>query len=839
MYPTPPFGSLSADVLRMYLWMARLFIFRLGGLDSLIGDAGRTGPFRGFWLPVFALLADFLIRHRRTTMAVTALSAIAASLIASRLEYDFTPQALFAGQDEVVKFNELVKQTFGHSDNVVVAVQLAEGEEDLLTPKALRWHRRLCQRLAQVPAVIRIDALETLRAPRPRLLSSSLKYVPIIRPGPIDQEEAELVRRKVADQPLINGVLVSRDRRAVAVVLHLDPSNKSISHLHGVIGEIEQAIHQVGMPSGYAAFVGGLPAMRVAIVDGLKADQTTIIPLCVVLFAVVQALIFHRWTAVLVSTISVVIGLAWTMAALVLLGQSLTIISNVLPILLMIVGVSSCVHFLNGYAEFFARQPDNPQAALRATISQLSLACFLTSLTTALGFLSLLAARSEVLGAMGWQAALGIVLFYVATVLVCGTILPIYRPTVGAADSTEPARPSRLARVAQSAGNWAMEHAVGVAVGSFLLMAAAGWIGSHAEIDSQLIETFDADHPQVIRMRLIEDQLGGFVPFEIVLQADASHWYRDARQWRSLVAAHRFAKEQPGVLLVRSPLDYYAEVDRHLPGPSLVDLASAVDDSELTSRIRQIGRQLDRLARSGEIRRFTTSDGQQVRISLHLRDLGTRRGQQLAESLQQKLQQLFPDEGPVRARVTGEYYVAAVSLNRFISDLLYSLFGVSLLIFVVIGGVLRSPRLGLISIAPNVAPLVITLGYLQLRGYSLNMGNVIVFAISLGVAVDDTIHFLARFRTEAENESDVTAAIRRTCVGTGRAVLMTTLLIVTGLVILLLSSFVPTRRFAELTAVTMISALLGDLLVLPALLKIFWAGQGPAGAKTPAENASR
>ena len=109
-----------------------------------------------------------------------------------------------------------------------------------------------------------------------------------------------------------------------------------------------------------------------------------------------------------------------------------------------------------------------------------------------------------------------------------------------------------------------------------------------------------------------------------------------------------------------------------------------------------------------------------------------------------------------------------------------------------IGVVLRSPRLGLISIAPNVAPLVITLGYLELRGYSLNMGNVIVFAISLGVAVDDTIHFLARFRTEIAGSTNVAAAIRRTCLGTGRAVLMTTILIVSGLVILLLSTFVPT-----------------------------------------------
>ena len=131
----------------------------------------------------------------------------------------------------------------------------------------------------------------------------------------------------------------------------------------------------------------------------------------------------------------------------------------------------------------------------------LSLACFLTSLTTALGFLSLLAARSDVLGAMGWQAALGILLYYIATVLVCGTMLPIYRPVVRKVASTDEEQPSRLARIARGVGHWAMEHAGVVVVVGCTVMAAAAWAGSRSEIDSQLIETFDDNHPQVRRMR--------------------------------------------------------------------------------------------------------------------------------------------------------------------------------------------------------------------------------------------------------------------------------------------------------------------------------------------------
>jgi multidrug efflux pump subunit AcrB len=133
----------------------------------------------------------------------------------------------------------------------------------------------------------------------------------------------------------------------------------------------------------------------------------------------------------------------------------------------------------------------------------------------------------------------------------------------------------------------------------------------------------------------------------------------------------------------------------------------------------------------------------------------------------------------------------------------------------------RSVRLGLLAAIPNTTPMAVTLGYMGLRGYDLNAGNVIVFTICLGIVVDDTIHFLTRYREEMARDNDVWKAIERSYHGTGRAIVLMTLLIVCGLSVLLLSDFVPTRRFAELTTLTMIAALFGDLLLLPASLVLF------------------
>jgi predicted RND superfamily exporter protein len=172
--------------------------------------------------------------------------------------------------------------------------------------------------------------------------------------------------------------------------------------------------------------------------------------------------------------------------------------------------------------------------------------------------------------------------------------------------------------------------------------------------------------------------------------------------------------------------------------------------------------------------------------------------------------------------LTGEAYVNAHALTTLIRDLFWSLVTASLVIFSLIAIEFRSLRAGLIAALPNLTPLLITLGYMGLREYDMNVGNVIVFTICLGLADDNTIHFLYRFREELAFDGNVTAAIQRAFRGTGRAIVATSLLLAAGMAVLMVSNFVPTRRFAELTCVTILGNLLGVLLLLPACLVLAW-----------------
>ena len=190
----------------------------------------------------------------------------------------------------------------------------------------------------------------------------------------------------------------------------------------------------------------------------------------------------------------------------------------------------------------------------------------------------------------------------------------------------------------------------------------------------------------------------------------------------------------------------------------------------------------------------------------------------MIDTLEADAKTRFPE---LDVRMTGTGYMYAQSLDRFVRDLLLSFAAAAVVIFGMIALALRSLKLALLSVLPNMAPLLLTAGYIGLRGYDLNVGNAIVFAISLGVAVDDTIHFFVRFKEEIAKDGDVRAAVRRTMDGAGRAIVLTSLLVISGLGVLMFSDFVPTRRFAELTCVTMLGALVGDLLLLPSSLLLF------------------
>jgi predicted RND superfamily exporter protein len=211
------------------------------------------------------------------------------------------------------------------------------------------------------------------------------------------------------------------------MVMTIRPEVRRIASLRTMIEQVVAILKKHPLPKGYRYHLSGLPAIRVKIVEQMQREQARLIPVFALWFVFVLMIIYRQRRTAIVPLLAVGMGLIWLLGLLSALDQPFNLISNVLPLLLLVIGVSNSVHVINRYIEEVRRNSADRRRAAYTTISKMSVACLLASLTTAIGFLSIAVARSEAVRAFGWQTALGMLLLYVSTMRVLGLALPWLR----------------------------------------------------------------------------------------------------------------------------------------------------------------------------------------------------------------------------------------------------------------------------------------------------------------------------------------------------------------------------------------------------------------------------
>jgi predicted RND superfamily exporter protein len=771
--------------------------------------------------------ADSLVHHPWLVWGLLVATVAGALPWAPQLKFDFTPQAIYRGKDALVSYSEEFKQAFGYDEAVVLVVLEAVGNEDVLDEKPLQWQHDIARDLERIPRVLAVESLATLQVPK--LQFTQLELRPLIEQEYVDAESAEEARGLLENQPLVRSGMLSADVRVAAIPVFLEPNARDIDGMTETVGAVRAAVAARPPPRGFRVQFSGLPVLRVEVVNDLRSDQLTLMPLAGLVYLAVLGLLFRRVALSILPLVAVGIGISWTLATFVAAHESVNLVTNVLPVLLLIIGVSSSVQIVNCFAEETARTPGDLAGAACRAIMHMTPACLLAAITTAIGFASLATARSVLLRSFGWQAAVGVGYQYICTLVALGTSLRFFAPPRTA--DRPGATPGWTTRLASAAGYRVARHPWLTIGGTALVIAGALWAGLQVKINSFLaLETFSEDHATVQTLRLVERQLSGIMPLEISLAADSPGLFLEPDVFHRVLDIERQARQIDGVLFVQSYADLLREILSHWPGRRIseTDEELVPEGAAGRTRLARMARFIDRFREAFHYDGYMTRDGRRARIRLRLKDIGSRETLALVHDLETRLAMAFPPGGPIEARLTGEAYVNAYALTTLIGDLFYSLLTASLVIFGLIAIEFRSLRAGLIAALPNLTPLLVTLGYMGLRGYDMNVANVIVFTICLGLADDNTIHFLYRFREEFDVERDVSRAIQRAFLVTGKAIVATSALLLAGMAVLLASNFLPTRRFAELTCVTIFGNLLGVLLVLPACLVLAWRGKRSA-----------
>ncbi len=574
------------------------------------------------------------------------------------------------------------------------------------------------------------------------------------------------------------------------------------------VARLRQVVEQFDGREGLRVRLTGVPAVRAEIIRNVQRDAIKFNVLGCMLALAIALVVFRQPSAVLIAVAAPELGVLWVLGAMGLAGVQINVLNSVVPTLVVVVGLTDSIHFLLDIQRSRAAHLPGAQASA-AAIEHVGGACGLTSLTSAVGFGSLAVAKAEIIREFGLACAAGSILTFIAVL----TVVPLLASTrlsrnLGAHRERQHVLAGWSNAVVRLATTYPLRiTAVGAAVTVILGIVATG-----LKPDSWLAENLPAGGASAEALRHCDDAFGGLMFAYASIEWPQNESLASENVHGALLDVRRMFRDHPET---RHPLSVLNVVE-----------ALPLQGRSWAASVRYLERGEESLENLLRI------DRRHALVSAHVRDIGAARFEAVFDDLKRQLADIEARHPGLTLRMTGTSVVSARHLTQMIRDLGNSLGLESLVIFTLMAWCFRSFGLGLISIIPNVFPLVCVGALMIALGMPLQFGSVIVFNICLGLAVDDTIHVMTRFNRELAIDHDVRAAIRRSFAAVGTAMLTSTAILLAGFAVVTLSDVPALQLFGGLSCVTIMAALVGELLLTPALLLTFlrrkYPGRSPA-----------
>ena len=629
-------------------------------------------------------------------------------------------------------------------------------------------------------------------------------------PLPSGQRGASLVDSALHTNPHLTGLLISADRHTAAIMAELEDREGDDGYRARIVEGL-RALQAEPRPQGVAVHVTGITLQKYDTARLARRDRKVMLPLSVLMLAVALAVVTRSVAGVLLPLLVTGVTVILTLGLYAAMGFRVNVITSLLPPLLLVLSVTTVIHLFEEWVALGAEIPNRSQR-LRRMMGFLSAPCFMTSLTTAIGLGSLAVSDLPAVRLFGLFGAFGVMLSFAVNFTLLPAVLSLLDP---------PARRRRLAGEAvatmlDAAARWAMRRPA-----TTLLLAGVPTVLALAGLpmirnNTDLLLFLRQDEPLVKDTRFIDQALGGANAIDLVINRNDGRPMTGLDDARRLEAFEREVRRLDGVTGAFGLTDLLGQLHRAETGVATLTLP---DNQAGLSGLFDL---LDAAEDDSDIRRVMTPDAIRTRMTVRLHSMGTREAAALltrVDSLASEL--LGPD---IAVTPTGAFHQVTVDSNRLVAGQVRS-FGLALgLVLLVIGLTLRSARLLVAAVLPNVIPILWTMGIMGWAGIDLSTATTMVASVVLGIAVDDAIHYLARFRREYKG--DLEAAVLRTTRVTGRVLVITTTVLTLGFWVAALSSFKPTVYFSLLSGLTMITALLCTVTLLPACLRLLHAEAG-------------
>ncbi len=744
-------------------------------------------------------LVSFLHRRRYLLMTLVLLGAGALALAARNIEVDNSLEVWFLEDDPALLAYQDYKQQFGNDELIIVA---ATDPISVYSPAALERIRTASNRIAAHPKIRRVNSIT--RGLHVHGTAGAIEIEPLLGDGPITDAEGQALRARIAQDPAFRGVIAGKTDTMTLIIVEAKTLEDIDAERPGLLEDISAIVEETLEQDGGGAHMGGIGVVY----EGLNAasirDSAVFVSLSYLVLLLGLWVLFRRWIWVAIGMFVVTVPIVATLGIAGLAGRDMNMVTAVLPTLIMIVGVLDLIHLIDAY---------DGKTKLVASLSVVIVPCVINTFTDMAGFLSLSSASMSAIRDFGWLTAVGLGLLLIS-------VLVFAVPAIARFGGAKQRRAGGawIERVVSRLFAFSRDHRRGVLGATVALFLAAGAGITLIDVDTYTIGFLPADHEVREDHRAIEKQFGLYIPLELTVEVPAEtfeeYGLKDPAVMKRLDRAERRIEQDERIARVTGLPEIVKRVnqiyfDEAPEAYAIPDNPKVIAEELLTYSFSADGR--DNLDAMVDV------DYRKTHITARM-GLPTARG--IEATINDVTAAAAPELGDAAHIEAAGYLPLYVRIIQHITDTqvrsFLICFGVVTLFLML---ALRSIKLGLIALVPNLLPAIVTLGIMGVTGIRLDVATVLIAAIAIGIAVNDTCHILFRYRHELTvTPDDPDRAVEAMMTHTGRPVVASSLLLMAGFAVLMFASVKSVSLFGLLTSITVATALLADLIITPALL---------------------
>ena len=766
-------------------------------------------------------LGKNIVKYKVAALTFLALSTLVMGYFAIqvKLSYEFT-KAIPEDNPKFVIYQDFVKKFGVDGTTMVVGFQT----DSFFTAGLFNQVADLQKDIKTIAGVT-----EVLSVPNAYTIvkdSAASKFLPHkIFNAPYTSDSALAADRAVLESlPFYKNLMYNPSTHAYIMAISFLPDSINSGARSAIIKNLQSKLDGFASKTKLAVHISGLPYIRTILADRIKKEMLWFLIGSLLLSAITLFLFFRSISATLLSLSVVVMGVIWSFGTMVLLGQKITLLTALIPPLIVVIGIPNCIYFLNKYHTSY-KATNHKQEAIEQMVGRMGVVTLFCNITAAIGFFVFAFTKSPLLKEFGWVSGLNIMALFLISLLFIPPVLTYLPPP--STKHVKYLENKFLERVLLKIERWTFQHTKWVfAITSILVVVSIMGL-MRIKKEAFIVDDLPKKDTLYTDLKWFEKEAGGVMPLEIIIDTKKKNGLvRSIKPLEAIDELHQYLEQQPelgkplglleGIKFAKQA--FYDGDSNAYTVPTGTEMAFMAPylktDSQKTSTA--IGTSPTQL-----LSKFIDSAKRESRVSVNMKDIGSAQLPFFLQRLDSATKAIF-DTSKYKVEITGSSVTFLEGSNFIVRGLGESIFWAFLLIAICMIFLFRSFPILMCSLVPNIVPLLITAGLMGWVGISLKPSTVLVFSVALGIAIDVTIRFLVNYKQELPRlNNNVHATLIQTIKHTGISIIYTSLVLVAGFVIFCFSDFGGTKALGWLTSLTLVVSTFTNLILLPALIKTF------------------